>query len=153
MSEQKPIPDSQLQDLKEKAEKATKGPYKMRIDDTGGSFTGWPSIELLPEADKTLIHRAGFKQEYWGDWSQKDAINNAAYIAACDPSTISTLVDEIVELRKDRNRLNYIFVNEPPSHVIEDPTERYDYLDQPLNNREDFDRVFPDAALQAGGKK
>ena len=56
-------------------------PVRVVIDDTGDEFTGWPSIVANDEADITLIHRAGFKQSYWGDLTQKEAVQVANQLA------------------------------------------------------------------------
>ena len=60
----------------------TPGPWQVIRDDTGGPFTGWPSVVAPEDVDRSVVHRAGFKQEYWGDWSQREAIANARLIAA-----------------------------------------------------------------------
>lgn len=62
--------------------KHTPGPWHVRLDDTGGPFTGWPSVDAAEELDCTIVHRAGFKQEFWGELSQREAIANARLIAA-----------------------------------------------------------------------
>ena len=69
-----------LNDLKAKAlaaQKAAPGNWEAIIDDTGDEFTGWPSV-ISEEADAAIVHRAGFKQEYWGDWSMRQANQLAA---------------------------------------------------------------------------
>lgn len=63
------------------AEKATAGPWKQIVDDTGGSFTGWPSVVAPEKLDTTVVHRAGFRQEHWSDTTEKQAVANAAFIA------------------------------------------------------------------------
>lgn len=68
--------------IKTTVRRQTKGPWRVIIDDTGGPFSGWPSIEAPEDVDASVIHRAGFKQEYWGDWSQREAVANAHLIAA-----------------------------------------------------------------------
>jgi hypothetical protein len=60
--------------------KATPRPWRVIVDDTGGPFTGWPSITSTPEVDTTVVHRAGFKQEYWGEASERETHANAALI-------------------------------------------------------------------------
>ena len=70
------------------ARNASPGPWEIIRDDTGGEFSGWPSVLARPEDDKTVVHRAGFHQEYWGDWSQRDACRNAEHIATSHPSAI-----------------------------------------------------------------
>ena len=60
----------------------TPGPWRVILDDTGGPFTGWPSVSASDQLDCSIVHRAGFKQEYWGDLSQREAIANARLIAA-----------------------------------------------------------------------
>lgn len=55
-------------------------PFEVVVDDSGGEFTGWPSICGHKDSDFCLIHRAGFKQEYWGDLSQKQAVQVAETI-------------------------------------------------------------------------
>lgn len=52
-------------------------PFRVLLNDSGDEFTGWPSIEARPEADLTLVHRAGFKQQFWGDLSQRQAVELA----------------------------------------------------------------------------
>ena len=59
----------------------TPGPWEMIVDDTGGQFSGWPSVVAPEDVDATVVHRAGFKQEFWGDWSQRQALANARLIA------------------------------------------------------------------------
>lgn len=49
-------------------------PVRVIVDDTGGPFSGWPSIVARDDADMTLVHRAGFKQEHWGDLTQAQAV-------------------------------------------------------------------------------
>lgn len=56
-------------------------PVRVIIDDSGDQFSGWPSVEASEAADLCLIHRAGFKQEFWGDLSQKQAVELANLIA------------------------------------------------------------------------
>lgn len=56
-------------------------PVRVCIDDSGGEFTGWPSLEGKEGSDTTLIHRAGFKQEFFGDLSQRQAVELAHEIA------------------------------------------------------------------------
>ena len=68
----------------------TPGPWRVILDDTGGPFTGWPSVDASEELDCSIVHRAGFKQEYWGDLSQREAIANARLIAAA-PCLIESL--------------------------------------------------------------
>jgi len=72
----------------------TPGPWRVIIDDTGGSFTGWPSVSASDELDCSIVHRAGFKQEYWGDLSQREAIANARLIASA-PELLELLEDVI----------------------------------------------------------
>jgi hypothetical protein len=72
--------------------KHTLGPWRVIIDDTGGSFTGWPSVSASDELDCSIVHRAGFKQEYWGDLSQREAIANAHLIAAA-PDLLEALIN------------------------------------------------------------
>lgn len=62
--------------------KWTPGPWHLILDDTGGPFTRWPGVIAAPELDLTVIHRAGFKQEFWGDTNIRVAEANARLIAA-----------------------------------------------------------------------
>jgi hypothetical protein len=39
-------------------------------------------VSASDELDCSIVHRAGFKQEYWGDLSQREAIANARLIAS-----------------------------------------------------------------------
>lgn len=47
--------------------------WSVVIDDTGGPYTGWPSVSSESE-DKTILHRAGFIQEFWHGPSLKEAL-------------------------------------------------------------------------------
>lgn len=42
------------------------------IDDTGGPFSGWPSVSS-EEEDRCILHTKGFIQEYWNGPSQHEA--------------------------------------------------------------------------------
>jgi len=77
----------------------TPGPWSVIIDDTGDQFTGWPSVVSSPDLDATIIHRSGFKQEFWGDLSQRESIANARLIAAA-PDLLESLT-VCVEALKD----------------------------------------------------
>lgn len=68
----------------------TPGPWAVSIDDTGGNFSGWPSVQAAPERDVSVVHRAGFKQEFWGDLSQRECLANARLIAAA-PDLLAAL--------------------------------------------------------------
>lgn len=68
----------------------TPGPWAVSIDDTGGNFSGWPSVQAAPERDVSVVHRAGFKQEFWGDLSQRECLANARLIAAA-PDLLTAL--------------------------------------------------------------
>jgi hypothetical protein len=39
--------------------------WRVVIDDTGGEFSGWPSV-CSEEEDRAVLHRAGFIQRHWG---------------------------------------------------------------------------------------
>jgi hypothetical protein len=99
-----PLTDEELSAIIARAEKATPGPWQNIIDDTGGEFTGWPSIEAPPSLDAAIIHRAGFKQEYWGDWSMREANANATFIAAAR-SDVPRLAAELRRAREAGRRL------------------------------------------------
>jgi hypothetical protein len=60
----------------------TPGPWTVFCDDTGGEFTGWPSVQAPEYLDTAVVHRAGFRQKYWGDLSQRECIANARLISA-----------------------------------------------------------------------
>lgn len=62
--------------------KFTPGPWRMIADDTGGQFAGWPSVVATPERDLAIVHRAGFKQEYWEGEGLRVSLANAKLIAA-----------------------------------------------------------------------
>ena len=85
----------------------TPGPWIVRLDDTGGQFTGWPSVVATDELDCSIVHRAGFKQEYWGDLSQCEAIANARLIAAApdllaELKTLRRAYVSLLETGRDR---------------------------------------------------
>ncbi len=54
--------------------------WKVIIDDTGGPYTGWPSVCSESE-DRCILHRAGFIQEFWGGPSQREAIEISKIVA------------------------------------------------------------------------
>ena len=54
--------------------------WKVIIDDSGGRFTGWPSVSSKSE-DRTILHRAGFRQEHWEGPSLLEAIEIAHRVA------------------------------------------------------------------------
>jgi hypothetical protein len=72
----------------------------MLRDDTGGQFSGWPSVQAREEDDAAIVHRAGFKQEYWGDWSQRQACANARYIALAHPAAVLALLEQNERMRE-----------------------------------------------------
>ena len=54
--------------------------WKVVIDDTGGLFSGWPSVSSEAE-DRCVLHRAGFIQEFWHGPSLKEAKEIAQLVA------------------------------------------------------------------------
>jgi hypothetical protein len=54
--------------------------WRVVVDDTGGPFTGWPSV-ISDEEDRTILHRAGFKQEFWDGPSLHEAMIIAQAVA------------------------------------------------------------------------
>lgn len=38
--------------------------WKVVIDDTGGPFSGWPSV-CSDEEDRCVLHQDGFIQKFW----------------------------------------------------------------------------------------
>lgn len=54
--------------------------WKVVIDDTGGPYTGWPSVSSESE-DRTILHRAGFIQEFWHGPSLKEALEISRIVA------------------------------------------------------------------------
>jgi hypothetical protein len=60
-------------------------PWTVSIDDTGGPFSGWCRVQAHPDADLTIVHPTGFRQEFWGALSQKDALAVAELIAVAPP--------------------------------------------------------------------
>lgn len=54
--------------------------WRVVIDDTGGQFTGWPSVCSDLE-DRCVLHRAGFVQEFWNGPSKDEAIKIAQVVA------------------------------------------------------------------------
>lgn len=55
-------------------------PARVVVNDTGGEFSGWPSICGSEDSDVCLIHQDGFLQKYWGDLSQGQALALAHFI-------------------------------------------------------------------------
>jgi hypothetical protein len=72
--------------------KFTEGPWRVVIDDTGGPFTGFPYILAPDEIESAVVHRAGFKQEFWGELSMRECVANARLIAA-SPELYEQLAD------------------------------------------------------------
>ena len=70
-----------LEAIQRRVDAATEGPWNVDIDDTGGPFTLWPSVDGPEDADETIIHRAGFKQEFWEANSLRRCKANAEFIA------------------------------------------------------------------------
>ena len=54
--------------------------WKVVIDDTGGEFSGWPSV-CSETQDVTALRRAGFIQEHWDGPSKRAAIQIAHVVA------------------------------------------------------------------------
>ncbi len=54
--------------------------WKVILDDTGGPFTGWPSVVSDTE-DRCVVHRAGFIHEFWIGPSKNEAVEIAHIIA------------------------------------------------------------------------
>jgi hypothetical protein len=50
------------------------------VDYTGGPFTGWPSV-CSDSEDRCVLHRSGFKQEFWDGPSLKEAMDIARVVA------------------------------------------------------------------------
>lgn len=40
--------------------------WRVVLDDTGGPFSGWPSVWSDTE-DRSVLHKNGFIQEYWNN--------------------------------------------------------------------------------------
>lgn len=55
--------------------------WRVIKDDTGGPFTGWPSVVSDLE-DRAILHRSGFVSEFWSGPSLKEAIEIAELVAA-----------------------------------------------------------------------
>ncbi len=55
--------------------------WKVVIDDTGGPFSGWPSV-CSDEEDRCCLHRAGFKQEFWDGPALHEAKQIAKTVAS-----------------------------------------------------------------------
>ena len=54
--------------------------WRVVIDDTGGPDTGWPSVWSDSE-DRSVLHVAGFHQEYWDGPTRKEALAIAQVVA------------------------------------------------------------------------
>lgn len=83
----------------------TKHPWFVTQDDTGGPFTMWPSIVAEEEVDATIVHRAGFKQEFWGKLSLQEATANAHLMAAA-PELRDALVAAYEQVLQLSSRLD-----------------------------------------------
>lgn len=83
--------------------KPTEAPWRVILDDTGGEYTGWPSIVGSEEVDAAIVHRAGFKQEFWGDLSQRECIANA-HLMASSPELRFALLEAMRQLNIFSNR-------------------------------------------------
>jgi hypothetical protein len=81
-----PLDLADLKRLAEKAEKATHGPWRVRTLPDGSS----PFVEArMGEPDRA------FAQEIMSDEDYAEKAADAAFIAACDPQTISALVARV----------------------------------------------------------
>ncbi len=83
----------------------TKHPWFVIQDDTGGPFTMWPSIVAEEEVDATIVHRAGFKQEFWGKLAINEAMANA-HLMASAPELRDALVAAYEQVRVLCGRLD-----------------------------------------------
>lgn len=76
----------------------TKGPWTVVIDDTGGQYSGWPSIEASTELDISIVHRAGFHHEFWDAHSGlSETLANARLIASA-PDLLEALETATIAL-------------------------------------------------------
>ena len=68
----------------------TPGPWRIYIDDCGDEFSGYPSI-VSDELDCAIVHRAGFKQRWWGfERGDREMHANARLIASA-PDLLAAL--------------------------------------------------------------
>jgi hypothetical protein len=148
------IPNSQLLDLKEKAEKVTtKGPWQIVAqNESGMSCIPHPHWDLCTKTDDP-DNVACMLTNGEMDGPEPDL----EFIAACSPEVISTLVDEIVELRKCRDntyRLAHRLRRKVSTHPwVGDIIRICEEQGAQLNLLRDDPYLSPDAALQAGGKE
>lgn len=54
--------------------------WRVVLDDTGGPFTGWPHVWSDTE-DRSVLHKAGFIQEFWNGPSLHEAKEIAQLVA------------------------------------------------------------------------
>lgn len=55
--------------------------WRVVIDDSGGPFSGWPLGVCSESEDRSVLHQAGFIQEFWNGPSKKEAIEIANIVA------------------------------------------------------------------------
>ena len=54
--------------------------WEVDIDDSGGPFSGWPSV-CSDEEDRCVLHQNGFVQEFWSGPSLNEALQIAQVVA------------------------------------------------------------------------
>lgn len=95
----------------------TTAPWRVLIDDTGDEFSGYPSIQAPEELDIAIVHRAGFKQEFWGDLSQADAVA-AAHLMSAAPELYWALNDLLNNDSKKNRRAGYEALAKAVNHPV-----------------------------------
>lgn len=92
-----PIPADKLQSILDGAAKATPGPWERRGASVQSVATGY-----IMETSGTSPHVGNLSSPRGSD--QRD--NDAAFIAACDPQTITSLILELQSFRTERDTIN-----------------------------------------------
>lgn len=54
--------------------------WRVVVDDTGGPFSGWPSVCSETE-DRCVLHQHGFRQEFWEGPTKQEALEIAQLVA------------------------------------------------------------------------
>ena len=71
--------------------KWTPGPWRVGIDDDGNPLSGRPCVDAAAEYDCTIVHFAGFVQEYWRSARGDREIHANARLIAAAPELYEAL--------------------------------------------------------------
>jgi len=73
--------------------KHTPGPWRVILDDTGGPFSGRPSVVSSDEIDCGIVHGDGFTQTHWRSARGDREIHANARLIAAAPAMADALLE------------------------------------------------------------